>query len=220
LFNGVRYGAAILGCLFVIVLAQGVGGAVYQVQHLIEPAYRILPRPEPYVDRATLQRNWPSGLGESRDRATLVAYMTHIPETGAEVEGPTSTRGPAVELPLPTLLAQADVAKGERVAAKCKSCHTLEQGGRNGQGPNLWNVVGRPRAQHPGFDYSDGLRQLGGEWSYDSLFEYLKNPKGYVEGSAMNFVLRKAEDRANLLVYLRTLSDSPVPLPQPVTAQQ
>ena len=116
--------------------------------------------------------------------------------------------------PLPVLLASADVTKGQASAKKCASCHTFEKGGANKVGPNLYGIVGRPVASHEGFNYSAGMKAHGGDWTYEALDAFVHNPKKATPGTIMAFAgLAGAQDRADLLVYLRTLSDSPVPLP-------
>jgi cytochrome c len=115
-----------------------------------------------------------------------------------------------------TLLASADVAAGEKAFKKCKSCHTVEQGGKNKVGPNLWSVVGRPKAGAEGFAYSDALGGLGGEWGYEDLAAFLASPKEYAPGNKMTFAgLKKVEDRAAVITYLRENGENPPPLPTP-----
>jgi cytochrome c len=119
-----------------------------------------------------------------------------------------------------TLLAAADPKAGERRAALCKSCHTLEKGGANGTGPNLWGVFGRAVASHAGFNYTSALKGAGGAWDFERLSSYLENSQGYIPGTAMVQRFPKAEQRAEIIAYLNTLSDSPLPLPTPAAPQE
>lgn len=134
---------------------------------------------------------------------------------GAEA-GPAQTE--AAKPDLGTLLASASASAGERRAALCKSCHNVEKGGPNGTGPNLWGVVGRPVASHEGFNYTPALKAFGGVWTYERLNSFLENSQSFVPGTAMTQRIAKPEQRAELLAYLRTLSDNPVPLPKPASA--
>ena len=122
--------------------------------------------------------------------------------------------------PVARLLASADLETGKKLARRCVQCHTLEKGGPNKLGPNLYAVLGRDRGAHPGFGYSAGMKAAGGKWSYEALYAYLRNPNAAVKGTKMSFKLPKASDRANLLFFLRTLSDSPLPLPAPKPAEK
>lgn len=116
--------------------------------------------------------------------------------------------------PIIGMLASADVEAGKRVFNKCKSCHTVDKGGKNGIGPNLWGIVNAAPAAHEGFKYSDALEALKDKpWNYENLNAFLLKPKDYAKGTKMTFVgLKKESDRANLLAYLRTLADTPAPL--------
>ncbi len=115
---------------------------------------------------------------------------------------------------LAALLASSDMAAGEKVAKKCKACHSLEKDGKNKIGPHLWGVVGRPVGSVADFSYSEAMKSHGGNWDLDTLNTYLTNPKGYVPGTKMAFAgVKKDDERAALLLYLRSLSDNPVPLP-------
>ncbi len=133
-----------------------------------------------------------------------------------EVTEGESGAGAEEEVDFALLLATADLAKGERVSKKCLQCHTFEKGGKNGTGPNLWDVVGRQRGTIAGFNYSSSLPGSGDSWDYEALSSFLENPRGYISGTTMSFAgLRKAEDRANMIAFLRTQSDAPKPLPAP-----
>lgn len=151
-------------------------------------------------------------------------YHPHSPETqgyaiaaaeGGGESGGAETSGPAYD-PVEPLLASADLAAGENVFKKCASCHTWEQGGQNKVGPNLWAIVERPIASHEGFGYSAALTEFGQgkTWTYEELNGFLWKPKTHVKGTAMGFAgLAKVEERANLIAWMRTHSDNPVPLP-------
>lgn len=118
------------------------------------------------------------------------------------------------EEPIETLLAKADPNKGKATAKICQTCHTFEKGGPNHIGPNLWGIVGRPRASHPGFNYSAAMKAKGGTWTVDEINKFIHNPRGYIPGTLMTFAgLSRATDRANVIAFLNTLSDNPKPLP-------
>ena len=116
--------------------------------------------------------------------------------------------------PIGPLLAKADPKRGEQVAKVCQTCHTFNKGEPNKIGPNLWDVVNRPRATHPGFSYSSAMSANHDPWSYDKLFVFLQSPQTVVPGTKMSFAgIKSAQQRVNLIAYLRTLSDSPALLP-------
>ena len=143
------------------------------------------------------------------------ADKNHHPEKmGYEIEGVVSSEGGAeAAVPLETLLAAADPAKGEAVFKKCMSCHTVTSGGANGIGPNLFGIVGKPIGKHGGFAYSPGVAGKGGNWDFASIDAWLHNPKKFIEGTKMTFAgLGSGEDRANLIVYLNA-QGSNLPLP-------
>ncbi|MDR6816227.1 cytochrome c [Neorhizobium sp. 2083] len=129
----------------------------------------------------------------------------------------------ASAVPIAQLLVKADAKAGEAVFKKCQSCHSGEKGGPNKVGPDLWGIVDRPIAGHEGFSYSAGMKDFskaGAEhWTFDNLNHFLTAPKAFVKGTAMGFAgLKNDGERANLIAYLRTLSDSPVALPDPNAA--
>ena len=113
------------------------------------------------------------------------------------------------------LLAAAKPDAGSATFKVCSACHSSEKGGANKVGPGLWGVVGRKTGSADGFNYSEAMKGKGGEWSYDRLAGFLSNPKGYVAGTKMVYNgVQDPEKLADLLAYLGTLSDSPVPLPK------
>ncbi|MEZ2130137.1 MULTISPECIES: cytochrome c family protein [unclassified Sinorhizobium] len=129
----------------------------------------------------------------------------------------------AAAVPIAKLLASADAKAGETIFKKCQACHDATKGGPNKVGPNLFGVVDRPIASHEGFAYSSAMKDFskGGseKWTFDHLNHFLMAPKKYVAGTAMGFAgLPKDTDRANVILYLHTLADSPVPLPDPNAA--
>jgi cytochrome c len=141
-------------------------------------------------------------------------FIVEAAEPAAAEAGGDAAAG--AEEPIAPLLASADAAAGETIFKKCAACHTPESGGPNKVGPNLWGIVGRPIASHEGFGYSAGLKEYAsnGAWDYEKLSHFIHKPKAAVKGTAMGFAgLAKPEERANLIAYLRTLSDSPAPLP-------
>ena len=121
----------------------------------------------------------------------------------------------APELPLPQLLAKADPKKGEEDTKPCQACHNFEKGAGVKIGPPLYGVLGRPRASVPGFDYSAAMKAKGGTWTFDELFKFIKDPQAYIPGTKMTFSGEPdPQKRADIIAYLRTLSDNPLPLPK------
>lgn len=119
-----------------------------------------------------------------------------------------------------TVLPAANVSAGEASFAKCKSCHTIDQGGANGTGPNLFGVVGAKPGVHPGFAYSPAMQAFSGEhpvWTYDQLNEFIAAPQRHISGTKMTFVgIKKTEERVNLIAYLAAQGGKlPVPAPDP-----
>lgn len=119
--------------------------------------------------------------------------------------------------PIEPLLAAANVQNGQALAKKCLQCHSLESGGPNKVGPNLWNVVLGPLGHMPTYAYSSALSAMkakGITWSYENLNQFLHKPSSFIAGTKMAFAgFKKTQDRADIVAYLRTLSDSPKPLP-------
>jgi cytochrome c len=137
-----------------------------------------------------------------------------LPTSGGASATAAAPAEPPAE-PLPALLAKADAKKGEQYAKVCQTCHNFEKGAGPKIGPPLWGVVGRPIASVPGFAYSDSLKAVGGDWTWEALNVMVSNPKMEASGTKMAFPGEKdPQRRADILAFLQTLSDSPVPFPK------
>ena len=152
---------------------------------------------------------------ETAEAATDAAAETAeaAGEAVADAADAATTAVGAAASGLVAMIADGDVAKGEKVSKKCKACHVFDEGGKNKLGPALWGIVGRDIGSYEGFSYSGAMSELEGDWTYDALDQFLAAPKTYMPGTKMVFAgVRKEEDRANLLAYLRTLDAEPAPL--------
>jgi cytochrome c len=168
------------------------------------------------------------GLPDAKQRADVLVYLNSksdsplpLPKATAETK-PTEKGKPGEEKPLGEagaeilpLLAGADPKQGEADAALCKVCHSFDKGGPAIIGPDLYDVVGRKIASVEGFNYSPALKAHGGEWTYQNLDVWLTNPQAFAAGTIMAFPgVPDIKKRANIIAFLRTLSDNPAPLPE------
>ena len=132
------------------------------------------------------------------------------PIEGVAVEG----EGGAAEQPIAFYLASADVAKGEAVFKKCAACHNADPGGANALGPALFGTMGKPLASHPAFPYSDALKGVGGNWDWEKMSAWLANPKKFAPGTKMTFAgLGNPQDRADVMAFLNSRDNAPLPVP-------
>lgn len=141
-------------------------------------------------------------------------YVIEVVDAAQEASAP---KGLPDVIEIGKIMAAADAAAGQAVFKQCMVCHTNDKGGANKVGPNLWGVVGAKVARHQEFKYSDAMTKRGADgkmWTYEDLYRYIYSPKTYVPGNKMAFAgVKKDVDRANVIAYLRSLNDAPVPLP-------
>jgi cytochrome c len=151
-----------------------------------------------------------AGMFYHTEEADPLAYVVAEAEVGGD-SGPAAV---VEEVPFATLLAQADVGRGERASRKCTACHTFEEGGAARIGPNLYAIIGAPHAHMAGFAYSAAMQAKSSEpWTFEELDHFIENPRGYLPGTIMSFAgIRDAQERADLIVYINTLgSNKPLP---------
>ncbi len=141
-------------------------------------------------------------------------YELPVQTTTAEAGAPAAAAGVDFGA-ISGLLQKASADNGQAAFKRCATCHTPDKGGKNATGPNLWGIVNRPKASHEGYNYSAALKSKGGEWTYENLANFIHNPRNYAPGNKMAFAgIKDNAELADLLAYLRSLSDNPAPLPQ------
>ncbi len=119
-----------------------------------------------------------------------------------------------VPVNIAAFFADASLDKGKALSKACVACHSFDKGGANKVGPNLYGIVGSPTANKSDYSYSNALASFDGQWNFQELSQFLEKPKKYVPNTKMAYAgMRKPEQRASLLLYLRSLSDVPLPLP-------
>ena len=157
----------------------------------------------------------------------MVFPQEKVAKSGFKVDVVEDTGGGAAVADVPpdwgTVLKTADPVAGAAVFEKCKSCHNADNGGANGTGPNLWGVEGRAPGSHAGFAYSDGMKAFGAKqpiWDYQHIYEFVKSPGAYINGTKMTFVgLKQPQDRINVIAYLHAQGSTlAIPAPNPVAA--
>ncbi len=144
-------------------------------------------------------------------------YQIEVSDTDTGGGGSTAAAKP---VDIASYFAKATVEKGEALSKACQACHSLGKGESNKIGPNLYGVVDGPHAHRKDYSYSNAMASFKGTWDVQSISQFITKPKDYVPGTKMAFAgMKKPEDRASLILYLHSLSDSPKPLPAPKPAE-
>jgi len=153
--------------------------------------------------------------------ASGMIYHSGAPEkAGYPVESADGAEGGSEKVvePIANRLAKADVTKGQASFAKCAACHTINSGGANGVGPNLWAAMGKAHGHVAGFAYSEALKGVPGNWTFEAMDHWLASPRKYAAGTKMTFAgLSDPQERANVIAYLNS-QGSNLPLPAAETA--
>ncbi len=224
-----KFAGAFLASILLILLINGVGNYLIpaNVSDGVQPSEEAEPAEEAVqesTDQEAIEEE-AEQVAESVDTETLTAeaeppaatVVATMAETMSETVVAAAGVPPQITSPIPptlaTLITEASIDDGRKVAKKCVACHSFDNGGSNKVGPNLWGVVGAKIARREDFRYSKALTETSGIWGYTELFEFLAKPQAYAPGAKMVLKIKKPEDRANLIVYLRNLSDNPPPLP-------
>ena len=160
------------------------------------------------------------GIGKFAD---ILFHVDKPVESAYKIEGlevvtsSTSSSSEAkeeVKININELLALGDMAHGEKVFKKCSACHMIVSDGKNMIGPNLWGVIGRTGGSVNDYKYSKAMVAYGKEWTFEEMNAYLIKPQAYIKGTKMAFAgLRKEKDRASVIIYMNSKSNSPKPLP-------
>ena len=213
-----RIGAAIVVAVAAVPIIGWFSNLVLPSDYPARAVYNAPDLAGPTFDLAAVQRSWPQGMDEPGEYTRLRGYMGNIRNAVVPVSATSEVAAvaPAPEVDLGTRLAASDKAKGAQTAKVCMACHNFIQGGPNGVGPNLWGIVGRPVASHAGYAYSAAMQAEKGPWTYERLDKYLTSPARAIPGNKMGFAgIRNAQDRANVIAFLGSLSARPMPFPHP-----
>lgn len=165
---------------------------------------------------ALLTLNIAAGAIFAPPKVVRPGYEIAVPEQAAQEAAPAAG---AQDQPVEVVLANADPKRGETAAKKCATCHTFGKGEPNKVGPNLHGVVNRPKASLPNFNYSAAMKAKGGTWTFDDIYHFIANPKGFIPGTSMSFAgVPRANERGDIIAFLNTQSDSPAALPKAADA--
>ena len=147
--------------------------------------------------------------GQSSSTSNTAAAPSPSPAGPAEL---TDGQKKALVAQLPAAYQGADLVNGEARFAVCRACHTINQGGEDMTGPNLWGIFGRKAGSEPGFSYSDDLKNAGWTWDADHLDKWITNPRAVLTGTKMTFIgMPSATDRRDVIAFLKTQTSKPLP---------
>ncbi len=221
--NILSFIVALIGVVAFVVIIGFITNKAYEPIRGKGPGYTL---PEPEVAQIEQAEEEPQENESAPEQQTNEAAQPATQEaagqetTNQEAATQVATSQEATDEAAPTLasrLANADIEAGEKVAKKCIACHSLKPDLKLMVGPPLYNIVGQPLAHTEGYKYSDIMVELAGQgkvWTFENLDEFIKKPKDFAPKTKMTYSgIKSDEDRANLLLYLRSLSDNPVPLP-------
>tara|TARA_X000000368_G_scaffold367350_1_gene314640 strand:- start:503 stop:1048 length:546 start_codon:yes stop_codon:yes gene_type:complete len=148
------------------------------------------------------------------DKPKESAYKIEGVEVASSNETKKDKKAVKEVVDIKSLLAMGDLSHGEKVFKKCSACHMIVSDGKNMIGPNLWGVIGRQAGSITDYKYSKAMVAYGKEWSFEEMNAYLIKPQAYIKGTKMAFAgLRKEKDRASVILYMNSKSDSPLTTP-------
>ena len=137
-----------------------------------------------------------------------------VTNMASNTSSPTTASKVVEKVDIAQLLALGDLVHGEKVFKKCSACHMIASDGKNMIGPNLWGVIGRKSASVESYKYSKAMIAFEKNWGFEEMNSYLIKPQAYVKGTKMAFAgLRKEKDRASVILYMNSKSNSPLPKP-------
>lgn len=192
-----KWTAATVGAIVAVIIIAVVSGWIYGVE---DAEVADVPHEAEVAEAAEPAQEEPAPAAEPEPEPAAEPLAAPAPAAGG---GELAAR-----------LAGGDAAAGVALLARCRACHTLDEGGARRVGPNIWGIVGKAKGTSEGYAYSDALANAGGTWTFADLDGYLTAPREFMPGTKMTFPgIPDAADRANAILSLRSLSNDPVPLP-------
>ena len=182
--------------------SQGQLGAAHSAQTShgsAQAEVRVSLSQEEYEQRAAAGVNWQDDYVQPKNLVREIVELTDSTAV-ATAAAPAAAAAPVAIV--------GDAAAGQKVFNKCKSCHTVDKGGKHRTGPNLWGIYGAKAAATDFKNYSDDLSSWGGTWSEENMSQFFEKPKAMFKKTRMSFAgLKNEQDRADVIAYLKTLAD-------------